>query len=219
MRMNTPTLRRQDRRQWPVSCDHFSSIFRWRREGVAGRCPKSADACGPGVVRVRRKTVPGAVIIAACAAGVLLLLLVVWRFAGSRDSARSRTGSGSGAVAVSDGTTPLVVRQASPAVRLYPGGPAATLRGTFDNPNSKPVLVHQVVATVAAVTGARRDAAKPACTVLDFALTGSPTTVDASVSPGRGRGSWGPMRVSMRETGHNQDNCRWARVQITYALR
>src|SRR5437764_9327744 len=78
-------------------------------------------------------------------------------------------GSGTG-TATADTTTPITVHQTSTASALYPGGPAATLSGNFDNPNAGPVTISSVTAVVASVANGTADGAKPACTSADFSI-------------------------------------------------
>ena len=122
----------------------------------------------------------------------------------------TQSGSGSGSAAVGT-TSSITVNQTSTISGLYPGGPAQALSGNFDNPNTSPVLVSTVSATV---TGTSAGAS---CDASNFAITGSPTTVNASVPNGTGVGSWSGITVAMLETGVNQDACKNATVNISYS--
>ncbi len=67
---------------------------------------------------------------ASATLGVLLALVVV----GGVFAYWTQSGSGSG-TAQAGTTVPVTVNQTSPITGLYPGGPAQTLSGNFDNPN------------------------------------------------------------------------------------
>ena len=121
----------------------------------------------------------------------------------------TQSGSGSGSAAVGT-TSSITVNQTSTISGLYPGGPAQALSGNFDNPNTSPVLVSTVAATV---TGTSAGAA---CDASNFAVTGSPTTVNASIPSGSGVGAWSGMTLKMLETGVNQDACKSVTVNISY---
>lgn len=127
------------------------------------------------------------------------------------------TNGGSGSGSASTGTTTAItVNQTSAVTGLYPGGPAAPLSGDFDNPNDGPIFVHRVSAVLSSVTGGAQDSSLPACTTADFALAGSPVTLDTEVPSGNGVGSWSGMTVRLLNTAANQDNCKNATVHITY---
>jgi hypothetical protein len=124
-------------------------------------------------------------------------------------------GSGSGNGAAGDVATPLVVHQTSTATGLTPGGPAATLSGNFDNSNGSGVFVNQVTATISSVSPGP-DSTKPFCTPGDFSLVG-PATVNAEIPVGSGVGSWSGITLQLLNTASNQDNCKNATVNISYA--
>jgi hypothetical protein len=128
------------------------------------------------------------------------------------------TNSGSGSGSASTGnTTGITVNQTSAVTGLYPGGPAAPLSGNFDNPNDSAIFVHQVSASLSSVSGGAEDPGLPACTTADFALSGSPITLDTEVPSGNGVGSWSGITVRLLNTAANQDNCKNATVHISYA--
>jgi len=128
----------------------------------------------------------------------------------------TQSGSGSGSASTGD-TTAITVNQTSAVTGLYPGGPAEPLSGDFDNPNDGPIFVHQVAAVLSSVSGGAQDSSLPACTTADFALTGSPVTVDTEIASGNGVGSWSGMTIRLLDTSANQDNCKNATVHITYS--
>ena len=121
------------------------------------------------------------------------------------------TQSGSGSGNASTGTTSsITVNQTSTVTGLFPGGPAQALSGNFDNPNTSPVLVQTVAASV---TGTSAGAS---CGAANYAIAGSPATVNSSVPSGNGVGSWSGMTLRMVDTGSNQDACKNATVTIAY---
>src|SRR5262249_56020869 len=71
------------------------------------------------------------------------------------------TQGGSGSGSANTGTTNnITVNQTSVITGLYPGGPAATLSGNFDNPNGSGVFVTSVTASIAAFS-VQPDLTKP----------------------------------------------------------
>jgi hypothetical protein len=127
----------------------------------------------------------------------------------------TNTGTGSGSASAGSNTS-ITVKQTSSVAGLYPGGPAVTLAGNFDNPNAGAVFVHQVAATLSSVSGGSANPSLPACTTDDFSLAGGPVTVDAEVPAGTGVGAWSGITVRLLNTGANQDNCKGATVHISY---
>jgi hypothetical protein len=128
------------------------------------------------------------------------------------------TNGGSGAGTASAGSdVAITVNQTSDVAGLYPGGPAADLAGDFTNTNDSKVYVHQVVATLASVSGGGAYPSQPACTTADFALSnGGTALVDAEVPSGSGVGTWSGISVRLLDTSANQDNCKNATVHISY---
>jgi len=125
------------------------------------------------------------------------------------------TGGGSGSGSAS-ATTPsaLTVNQSTSVTGLFPGASAVTLSGTFDNPNSGSVYVHNVTAAVHTFS-TQTDGTKPACTQADFAIGGS-ATVDANVPAGNGQGAWTGLTVRLLNGAGNQDNCKSQAITINY---
>lgn len=122
-------------------------------------------------------------------------------------------GTGSG-TASTGSTTPITVNQTSTVSGLYPGGPAVTLSGNFDNPNAQPVHLSSVTATVHAFTSHAVDGAKPDCTAADFAIGGS--TGPIVVPNGTGVGSWTGLTVRLVDGAGNQDNCKNVTITLDY---
>ena len=115
-------------------------------------------------------------------------------------------GSGTG-TATADTTSSITVNQTSSVTGLYPGGPAAGLSGNFDNPNSSPVTISSVTATVSSVS-------PPGCATSNFSIGGSMGST--TVPSGSGVGAWSGLTISLDETGVNQDVCKGATANIAY---
>jgi hypothetical protein len=119
--------------------------------------------------------------------------------------------SGSGTGSASTGTvTPVTVHQTSTVTGMAPGVAAQPLSGNFDNPNSGPVYVTSVTATV---TGTD----KAGCDASDFTVTGSPAAVGTQVAAGSGVGTWSGISIAFNnKPAINQDACKNAVVAIGY---
>jgi len=123
------------------------------------------------------------------------------------------SGTGTGAAGT---TTAITVNQTTTPAGLYPGGPAASLAGNFDNPNPGAVNISGITAAVTSVTGGGTDSSKPACTTDDFLIGGSS---GANVVPaGNGLGSWTGLTLQLVDNGLNQDNCKNAVAHVTYTV-
>jgi len=105
----------------------------------------------------------------------------------------------------------VVVNQTNTVTGLYPGGPAQALSGNFNNPNSGPVSVGAVSATVTAtgVTG---------CLPAWYAITGTGTPATQVIPAGSAQGAWAGLSVSLLNDAANQDSCKTATITITYAV-
>lgn len=120
----------------------------------------------------------------------------------------TNTGSGTGE-ATTGSNQSIVVNQTSTITGLAPGVPAQTLSGNFDNPNTSPVYVTTVTATV---TGTD----KTGCGPTDYTIGGS-ATVNAEVPAGTGVGSWSGLTIAFNnKPAVNQDACKDAVVSIAY---
>jgi hypothetical protein len=115
------------------------------------------------------------------------------------------TGSGS---ATAGTTSNITVNQTSTVTGLYPGGPAASLSGNFDNPNSSPVTISSVTAAVTSVSPA-------GCATGNFSIGGSAGPI-SNIPSGTGVGSWSGLTIALAETGVNQDVCKGAVATISY---
>ncbi len=120
------------------------------------------------------------------------------------------TATGSGSGQANPGTvSAITVNQTSTLSALAPGVPAQTLSGNFTNPNSGPVYVTSVTATVAGTD-------QPGCDEDDYVIAGS-ATVNAHVPAGSGVGSWSGLTMAFNNLpGVNQNACQGAIVDIDY---
>jgi len=123
-------------------------------------------------------------------------------------------GSGSGTAATGS-TSAITVVQTSAPTGLFPGGPAGSLAGNFNNTNDSTVYVNQVSASIASVTGPNIDPTHP-CDATDYELTGFPVTVQAEVPSGTAQGSWTGGGVKLLNRASDQDGCKGAAVNLTY---
>jgi hypothetical protein len=124
------------------------------------------------------------------------------------------TQGGNGAGSATTGTaSAITVNQTSTAGGLYPGNPAITLSGTFDNPNANAVHISSVTAVVHSFS-VQSNPAKPACTDADYAIGGSTGAI--VVPSGSGVGAWTGLTVRMLDNGLNQDNCKNVSITIDY---
>jgi hypothetical protein len=124
------------------------------------------------------------------------------------------TSIGSGAGSATTGKPEsLTVNQTSSIAGLAPGADAQPLAGTFDNPNTTPITVNGVTATIAGVT--TEDGDTTACATDNYLIGGTGTVTDP-VPAGTAVGSWSGLTIQMVDTGDNQDVCKGATVQIAY---
>lgn len=143
---------------------------------------------------------------------ILLVTAVLMLVAGGAFAYWTNTGSGTGSAATGS-NSPITIVQTGSTTTLVPGGPASTLSGTFNNPNTSPVFVNQVTATLASVSGAGTGAL--GCTVADYALTTPTITIGAEVSPDDST-TWSGIQVRLLNSGTNQDDCKNATINLAY---
>ena len=123
------------------------------------------------------------------------------------------TNSGSGTGSAATGTNlAITVAQGTSSAVLVPGGPSSTLSGTFTNPNTSPVFVNTVTATLASVTGS---VGTPACTVADYALDTATITIGAQAAADDTT-AWSGIVVKMLNSATNQDACKNATINLSY---
>ncbi len=125
-------------------------------------------------------------------------------------------GTGSGTATAGD-VANITVNQTTVLTAMYPGDSAQTISGNFDNPNSGPVYVSTVTASIASVAKAG-GAVAGTCDATDFTLASATTTVNATVVAGNGVGSWTGPTIKFNDKVTNQDQCKNATVTLAYAI-
>jgi hypothetical protein len=167
----------------------------------------SIDQQGVEVLKFSRK----ATIVASSLALLIVTSVVAYAF-------WSNLGGGTGTATTGEA---LGVNQTSTVTGLYPGGPAVGLFGNFNNPNSNPVHVNHVTASLTDAdvpdnaTGGPIDADHPACMADDFEING-PATVNQDIPSGNPVGAWGGITIRMVNKTTNQDNCKNPTLSIHY---
>jgi hypothetical protein len=124
-------------------------------------------------------------------------------------------GSGTGS-ATTGNVSALTVVQTSTISGLAPGLQAQTLSGNFNNPNSGPVYVASVTASIASVTDAGGNAIT-GCDATDYTLASATMTVGAEVSSGNAKGAWTGATLAFNNKASNQDACKAAVVHLAYS--
>lgn len=148
-------------------------------------------------------------IVAVCAAAVLTSV-----GGGVAYAYWTTTGSGDGTGATGTNAAITVV-QTSTVTDMQPGAAAQALSGNFDNGNTGPVYVTDVVASIDSVTKAPD--AVGACDATDYTLSGATMAVGAQVPSGTGVGSWSGATIAFNnKAADNQDGCKGATVNFTY---
>jgi hypothetical protein len=126
-------------------------------------------------------------------------------------------GAGTGTAAAGT-TTAIAVVQTSTVAGLKPGGAAQTLSGNFTSTNTSPVYVTSVTASIASVDKAI-GAPAGTCDATDFTLAAAVMTVNAEVPTGTAQGAWTGATIQFNDkTGVNQDACKGAAVNFSYAI-
>ena len=119
---------------------------------------------------------------------------------------------GAGTGSASTGTTSdVVVNQTNTVAGLYPGGAAQALSGDFNNPNTGPVTVGAVSATVTATSVS-------GCLPAWYAITGTGSPATQVLPTGTAQGAWSGLSVALLNNAANQDLCKTASITITYAV-
>ena len=143
---------------------------------------------------------------------ILLVTAALMMVAGAAFAYWTNTGSGTGS-ATTGTNSPITIVQTGSSVTLQPGGASSTLSGTFTNPNTSPVFVSQVTATLASVSGAGTSAL--GCTTADYALTTPTITINAEVSPDDTT-TWSGIEVRLLNRPANQNDCKNATINLAY---
>jgi hypothetical protein len=155
------------------------------------------------LIRTRRGLAAGALIAVIAAAAAY----AYWTSTG--------TGTGSATTQTPAGAVNAV--QTSTISNMYPGDSAQTLSGNFTNTNTGPARVATVTVSIASVTKA---AGAPAgtCDASDYTLAGATMNVNADVPAGTAQGSWTGATIQFNNKATNQDACKGATVNLSYAV-
>ena len=125
-------------------------------------------------------------------------------------------GSGSGEASTGD-YSQLTAVQTSTVTDMRPGDAPQGLSGNFTNPNSGPVYVTSVTASIASVT---KSAGAPAgtCDASDYSLADAIMAVGAEVPAGNAQGSWSGATIKFNNKATIQDACKGATVTLSYSI-
>ncbi len=129
------------------------------------------------------------------------------------------TTGGTGTGSATTGTTVAITAvQTSTVSGMRPGDSAQQLSGTFNNPNSGPVYVTTVTASIDSVV---KDAGAPAgtCEASDYTLANATMAVGAEIPAGNAQGSWLGATIKFNnKPAVNQDACKGATVNLRYTI-
>jgi hypothetical protein len=126
-------------------------------------------------------------------------------------------GSGTGSGSAAGSQSALTANQTSTLSAMYPGDSAQTISGNFDNPNSGPIQVGTVTASIASVAKAT-GAPAGTCDASDFTLANAAMTVNAEIPVGTGKGAFTGATIKFNNKATNQDACKGATVNLAYAI-
>ncbi len=126
-------------------------------------------------------------------------------------------GSGTGSASTTAATSGLTAVQTSTVTAMQPGDSAQTLSGNFTNPNSSPIYVSTVTASIASVTKAG-GAVAGTCDASDYTLANATMTVNAEVAAGSAKGAWTGATIKFNNKATSQDQCKGATVNLAYAI-
>jgi hypothetical protein len=124
-------------------------------------------------------------------------------------------GSGTGSAATGS-VSSITVVQTSVVTGLAPGLPAQTLSGTFNDPNTGPVYVGTVTASIASVVKAV-GAPVGTCDATDYTLSNNPLTYNAEVLA-NDTSIWTGPAIAFNNKASNQDGCKGATVNLAYTI-
>lgn len=144
-------------------------------------------------------------------AGLLIAAAALVLVGGAVFAYWTNTGTGTGSTTTGTNGAITIV-QTDSSVALVPGGPSSTVSGTFDNPNTGPVHVTSVTATLASVTGS---VGTPACTVADYQLETDTVAVGAQAAEDDTT-TWSGIKIRMLNSATNQDACKNATIHLAY---
>lgn len=136
-----------------------------------------------------------------------ILTVALLTVAGGAYGYWTTTGSGSGSAATGT-VVGVTVNQTSLVTGLYPGGPAQSITGTFNNSNSGAVYVTAVTAVLGTLPSG--------CVPADFTIAGT-APVNANIASGSGVGTWTGLTIAMNNTPVSQDGCKSATIPLVLA--
>lgn len=149
---------------------------------------------------------------------LLLVAVGVLGVAGAAFAYWTAGGSGTGSATAAGAQSSLTANQTSSLTAMYPGDSPQTLSGNFTNPNSGPIRVGTITASIASVTKAV-GAPAGTCDATDFTLANAAMTVGAEVPAGTNVGSWSGATIQFNDKpSTNQDACKGATVNLSYAI-
>jgi len=126
-------------------------------------------------------------------------------------------GSGTGTASTTAATSGLTAVQTTTVTAMQPGDTAQTLAGNFTNPNTAPVYVTSVTASIASVTKAG-GAVTGTCDASDYTLANATMAVGAEVAAGSAKGAWTGATIKFNNKVTSQDQCKGATVNLAYAI-
>jgi len=126
-------------------------------------------------------------------------------------------GSGTGTAATTTATTGVTAVQTTTVTAMQPGDTAQTLAGNFTNPNTAPVYVTSVTASIASVTKAG-GAVGGTCDATDYTLANTTMAVGAEVAAGSAKGAWTGATIKFNNKVTSQDQCKGATVNLAYTV-
>lgn len=147
-------------------------------------------------------------IILAAAAAVVI-------GAGSAFAYWSTTGSGSGTGSTSAGASNLAIAQTTVFTAFYPGDSAQTISGTVTNNATNSAYVNSVTVSIAGVTQAV--GAVGTCDSTDYTLASPVMSVAADVAAAGTANFTGATLKFNNKVAANQDGCKGATVNLSYA--
>jgi hypothetical protein len=123
-------------------------------------------------------------------------------------------GSGTGSADTASNVQALTVVQTAPPTGMAPGDVAQVLSGKFNNPNTGPVFVGTVTASIAGVTK-KAGAAAGTCDATAYTLGGAAMAINAEVPAGTNVGAWSGATIKFNnKVDQNQDACKGATVKL-----
>jgi hypothetical protein len=178
------------------SCDLSGDLVAKARQGARGETGALELLEGESEMRILSKKSK-----AIIAAGAILGLTG----SGVAYSYWSIGGTGGG-TATTGTVVGITVNQTSSVAGLYPGGPAQSISGNFDNGNAGAVYVTSVTAALGTLPGS--------CVPADFTISGT-APVNTNVASGAGVGSWGgTLSITMNNTGSSQNGCKGSNIPL-----